>query len=343
MKSMKQGLLCIFAAWALLAVYLMFVDIALRSILQTQTPARSAVEPLWTIFGFVVSFLGSSLVTSHFLGKRSYILQAALSVAFSMLSFLATYYATEGWAFWIGLRENPGHIFPNQIAAFEYMLLWLFILIIFHLYSDGRLESFSWRSFGQFLRGAFLHPQRTFEEINSINSTLFSIVAVSLLGLTLSIRAAVFPQTPLPERWEALLLRAQLPDVWYALRIYLAIPIVLLFWWTLSTVMCVVAKRFGGIGSHSETASLLGFTFLPSLATIPVDLLDIGVQQAANQPLLLEALLLLFGFVIPIVLWPLILAVFAIKTSERIPLRRAVLIGITVFLPSFFLLSIALL
>jgi len=338
---MKRGLLCIFAAWALLAVYLMFIDIALRSILQTQTPARSAVEPFWTLFGFVVSFLGSSLVTSHFLGKRSYVLQAALSVTFSILSFFATYYATEGWAVWINLRENPGRIFPNQIVGSEYMLLWLFILIIFHLYSEGRLGTFSWRSLGQFLRGVFLHPRRTFEDIHCLNSTLFSFATVLLFGVVLSVRAAAFPQNPSPERWRTLLLHAQLPNAWYALRIYVAIPIVLLFWWTLSILACVLARRFGGISSYSEVASLLGFTFLPSLVTIPVDLLDIGFLQTANLPLILEALLLLFDFVIPIVLWPLMLAAFAIKISERITLPRATLIGVTMFLPLFFLLSIA--
>ena len=337
---MKQGLLCIFVAWALLAIYLMFIDIALRSILQTQTPARSTVEPFWTLFGFIVSFLGSSLVVSHFLGKRSYILQAALSVTFSIFSFFATYYATEGWGFWIALRENPGRIFPNQIVASQYMLLWLFILIIFHLYSEGRLRTFCWRSLSQFLRGVFLHPRQTFEDINSLNSTLFSFATALLFGVTLSIRAATFPQSPRPERWEALLLQGQLPDAWNTLRIYAAIPIVLLFWWTLSILISVVARRFGGISGYSEVASLLGFTFLPSLTTIPVDLLDIGFLQAANPPLL-QALLLLFDFVIPIVLWPLTLATFAIKISERITWPRAALIGVTVYLPLFFLLSAA--
>lgn len=297
-----------------------------------------------TAIGFLVSYLGTSLVTSHFLRERSYLRQAALSVIFSLFAFLAT--------MWINENHETPKIFPNCIVAFEYLLIAPLVLYFFNLYSEERLSAFSWKSFSQFLIGISLHPQRTFEEVLSHRSTLFSFVSVLLVSVAWIARTGTFSFLAdfVPARWHFVpilgirksleILPRLFGNSTHSVVMALVIPTVLFSWVIISVLVHALARQLGGRGSCSDLASLLGFAFLPSMITIAVDLLDFGYYHIGSL-LALDVVFFILSFVVPLVLWPLMLVILAVRISEKISTRCAFLVAITVFLPLFVLLTIS--
>jgi hypothetical protein len=102
----------------------------------------------------------------------------------------------------------------------------------------------------------------------------------------------------------------------------------------MSALLHGVSRQLGGKNSYSSVLSLMGFTFLPFLMTVVVDLLEIGIFQAMNN-LVLDIALLISGFFIPLILWPLALIAFVIQISQRFPLRQTVLTTVIAFFPWF--------
>ena len=334
LKHDRFGFLCIIVAWCLIVCFVIFVDKALESVLEVFS-FEEYLPIIKVVYGFLISFLGGSMVTSFFLEKRSFMVQCALSIGFGLLAVWATRTA-EGM-----LQQIPEGIFQNTVISLEYLLLPVFILVLFDSYSSGRLRAFSWKNFLHFLKKVIFHPKRAFEEIMSQCSVLFSFFSVLLVGALWTIRAAAtLTLNPAPSHWEtADYVIGKLPDVWVTWRVSLVIPIIVLFWWMISSLVHVIARRLDGRGSSSTVTSLLGFAFVPSLITILVDFLEIELLQKRDSFLLNNALLL-SDLVIPLILWPLLLAALAIKTSEKLSWFRSILIAAAVFSPLFILLSI---
>jgi hypothetical protein len=70
---------------------------------------------------------------------------------------------------------------------------------------------------------------------------------------------------------------------------------------------------------------------------LPVDLLEIGLQ--IEESLIADVAFAIVGFVL-LGLWPLTLAVFAVRMSDMLSWRRAISISIVVFLPFALLLAL---
>jgi len=291
------------------------------------------------IYGLsIVSFLGGSQIPAIFLKKRSFIVQFGFSVTFGFMLLLITMLNDT--------TLNPLNetilkpFFLNYpVIAVEYLSIPYFFMIFIDLYLSGRLSAFSWGHFRRFFGGTFLHPRRTFEEVSYDRSILFSLVSVVLISVAWIVRTVVFSLADfVPIRWRFVPFSIGEP-LELVSRTVLIIPAALLLWLIMSVLVHVAARQLGGTGSPSRIASLLGFVFLPSLITIAVDLLEIGLQ--IENLLLLDVIFLIFGFVIPLVLWPLIIVIFAVQTSEMLSWRGASLAAIIGFLPLFILLTLA--
>ena len=286
----------------------------------------------------IVSFLGGSQIPAIFLKKKSFIIQFGFSATFGFMLLLLTILNDTTFNPLNETILKPFFLNYPVIAA-EYLSIPYFFMIFIDLYLSGRLSAFSWRHFRQFFSGTFLHPRRTFEEVSYDQTILFSMVSVVLISVAWIVRAVVFSLADfVPTRWSFVPFRIGEP-LELVSKTVLIIPVALLLWLIMSVLVHVVARQLGGTGSHSRMASLLGFAFVPSLLTIVIDLLEIGFQ--IDNLLLLDVIFLIFGFVIPLVLWPLILVIFAIQTSEMLSWRSASLTAIIGFLPFFILLTLA--
>ncbi len=334
--------MCVLVSWILLVCYSVLLASAVESIIDLSgvVPSDDNIKHIIIfLYGLaIVSFLGGSQIPAIFLKKRSFIVQFGFSITFGFMLILITILNDT--------TLNPLHetilkpFFLNYpVIAVEYLSIPYFFMIFIDLYLSGRLSAFSWRYFSQFLGGTFLHPRRTFDEVSYNQSILFSLVSVVIVSVTWIIRTVAFSLADfVPTRWRFVPFSIGEP-LELVSRTVLIIPAALLLWLITSVLVHVAARQLGGTGSHSRTASLLGFAFLPSLITIAVDLLEIGLQ--IENSFLLYVIFLIFGFVIPLVLWPLILVIFAIQTSERLSWRSASLAAIIGFLPLFILLTLA--
>ncbi|MCW3985058.1 MAG: YIP1 family protein [Candidatus Bathyarchaeota archaeon] len=286
----------------------------------------------------IVSFLGGSQIPAIFLRKRSFIVQFGFSITFGFMLLLITILNDTTLNPLNETILKPFFLNYPVIAA-EYLSIPYFFMIFIDLYLSGRLSAFSWGHFRRFFGGTFLHPRRTFEEVSYDQSILFSLVSVVLISVAWIVRTVVFSLADfVPTRWSFVPFSIGEP-LELVSRTVLIIPAALLFWLIMSVLVHVAARQLGGTSSHSRIASLLGFVFLPSLITIAVDLLEIGLQ--IENSLLLNVIFLIFGFVIPLVLWPLILVIFAVRTSEMLSWRSTSLAAIIGFLPLFILLTFA--
>jgi len=286
----------------------------------------------------IVSFLGGSQIPAVFLRKKSFVIQFGFSAAFGLMLLLINVVNETTLKTLNEITLKPFFLNYPTIAV-EYLSIPYFFMIFIDLHLSGRLSAFSWRHFDQFFKGAFLHPRRTFEEVTRYQSILFSLVSVVLVSVVWVIRGIVFSMGNfVPARWRFVSFNISEP-LELVSKITLIIPTALLLWLLTSALVHVTVKRFGGKGSYSKTASLLGFAFLPSLMTVAVDLLETGLYSVGNS-LVLDAVFLILGFVIPLVLWPVILVVFAIQASEKLSLRSASLTAVVVFLPLFVLLTL---
>ena len=225
------------------------------------------------------------------------------------------------------------------MVALEYLSVPYFFMIFIDLYLSGRLSAFSWRNFIQFLRGTFFHPRSTFEEICHRRSILFSLVAVILVSLAWIVRTVALSATDfVPVRWLfiPLILGESLELV---SKTVLIVPAMILLWLVVSVSVHVAGKRLGGNGGYSDTASLLGFAFLPSVITIIVDFFE-AVFYPIKNSLALNLVFLTLGFIFTLVLWPLLLSTFALQTSENLSFRSASVPAIVIFLPLFILFAL---
>ena len=285
-----------------------------------------------------MSFLGGSQIPAVFLKKKSFIVQFGFSATFGLMLLLITILNDT--------TLNPLNetilkpFFSNYpVIAIEYLSIPYFFMIFIDLHLSGRLSAFSWKQFSQFLGGTFLHPRRTFEEVRYHRSILFSLVSVILVSVVWIARTAAFSQVDfVPARWRFIPVSIGEP-LELVSKTMLIIPAVLLLWLTVSVLIYVVARQLGGTGNYSGIVSLTGFAFLPSLITIVVDLLEMGIYPIENS-LMLDVIFLILGFIIPLVLWSMLLVIFAIKTSDELSSRRASLTAIVGFLPLFILLAL---
>ena len=333
--------MCIVVGWILLVCYSILLTSAVESIIDLSgvVPSDDRVKQIIIfLYGLaIVSFLGGSQIPAIFLKKRSFIVQFGFSVTFGFMLLLITILNDTTLNLINETILKPFFLNYPVIAA-EYLSIPYFFMIFIDLYLSGRLSAFSWEHFRQFFSGTFLHPRRTFEEVSCHQSILFSLVSVVLISVAWIVRTVVFSLADfIPTRWRFVPFSIGEP-LELVSRTVLIIPVALLLWLITSVLVHVAARQLGGTGSHSRTASLLGFAFLPSLITIAVDLLEIGFQ--IENLLLLDVIFLIFGFVIPLVLWPLILVIFAVQTSGMLSWRSASLAAIIGFLPLFTLLTL---
>lgn len=284
----------------------------------------------------VVSFLGGSQIPAVFLKKKSFVVQFGFSATFGFMLLLITILCQTTLR---PLNETVlKPFFLNYpTIAMEYLSIPYLFMIFIDVYLSGRFSVFSWRRFGSFFGGTFLHPRRTFEEISRHRSILFSLVAAILVSVVWIVRTAVFSLTGfVPARWSFFPFNIS-ESLELVLKTTLTIPAMLLLWLFGGVLLHTAVQQHGGNESYSNLASLLGFTFLPSLVTIVVDLLEMGLQT--GNSLVPNVAFLLLGFGIPLVLWPLILVTFAIQTSQKLSARSASLTAIIAFLPLFILFS----
>lgn len=294
---------------------------------------------------FLISYLGTSLVTSHFLGEKSYLKQAVLAILFSVIIWLTTKVTVSFW--------TPPNIFPGRILAFEYLLICVFILVFFHLRSEGRLSGFSWEIFGQLFKGTFFSPRKIFELITVKRSIAYSFVSVSLVSLAWVVRDLVY------NCWQGVepYFRSISPYLggWTEVTA-LIIPVGLLLWLTITGLLHKIACRFNGYGSYSQLASMLGFVFMPSIIKV---VFDVTILLALNAHIEYSTFLLgpltvryltmgnmvtdvafwLIFFCIPLLIWPLLLGIFAVQMSEKLTFLEATITIIIVLLPLFLLLT----
>jgi len=284
----------------------------------------------------VISFLGGSQIPAVFLKKKSFIVQFGFSATFGLMLLLITILNDT--------TLNPLNdailkpfFFNYPLVAVEYLSIPYFFMIFIDLYLSGRLSAFSWRQQCQFLLGTFLHPQRTFKEVNYNQSILFSFVSAVLVSVAWIIRTLAFSLADfVPARWRFIPFNIGEP-LELVSKITLIIPMMLFLWLVASALTHIIAQQLDGESSRYGLASLLGFAFLPSLITIVVDLLEIGLQ--IENSFVPSVIFLILGLVIPLVLWPIMLVTFAVQTSERLELRSACLTTTIAFLPLFFLLT----
>lgn len=340
LKPSTRRYLCVAVGWILLVCYTILLTSAVESIMDLLgvVPSDDNVKQIIIfLYGLaVVSFLGGSQIPAVFLKKKSFVVQFGFSATFGLMLLLITILNDTT------LNPLNGAILKSfflnyPVVAAEYLSIPYFFMIFIDLYLSGHLSAFSWRHLSQFLGGTFLHPRRTFEEVINHRSILFSLVSAVLVSVAWIIRAVAFSLVDfVPARWCFIPFSMGEP-LELVSKITLIIPMVLLLWLVASALIHIVAQQLDGEGSRYELASLLGFAFLPSLITIAVDLLEIGLQ--IENSLVPTVIFLILGFVIPLVLWPLILVTFAVQASERPELQSAGLTATLAFLPLFFLLT----
>ncbi len=332
--------LCVAVGWILLVGYTILLTSAVESILDLSgiVPSDDNVRQIIIfLYGLaVVSFLGGSQIPAVFLKKKSFVVQFGFSATFGLMLLVITILNDAT------LNPLNGAILESfflsyPIVAIEYLSIPYFFMIFIDLSLSGRLSAFSWRHLSQFLVGTFLHPRRTLEQVNCHQSILFSLVSAVLVSVAWIIRAVTFSLVDfVPTRWRFIPFNIGEP-LELVSKITLIIPIVLLLWLVASALTHTVAQQFDGKGSCYELASLLGFAFLSSLITIVVDLLEMGLQ--IGNSLVPNVIFFILGFIIPLVLWPLVLVTYAVQASERLELRSASLTATITFLPLFFLLT----
>lgn len=328
----KQGLLHVAIAWGLIICYSIFMVSAVESIigLSPVTPPNDGIKQIVIfIYGLaVVSFMGGSQIPAVFMKKKSFTVQFVFSALFGFILLLVTILNESAFS-----QFNDFTLIPffstYRFIALEYLSIPYLFMVFLDLYLHGRLGTFSWKDFHQYLTGVFLHPWQTFEDVFFRRSVLFSLVSVVLVGVMWILRDLVLLLQPgfAPARWCLVPLGiGGTSDPIF--RASFMIPVGLSSWLIGSGLAHLVAEQLGGEGSYLDVASLLGLSFLPSSMIIAVDTLELGVASFGIPKILFQIL----SFV-PLVLWPLILAVLTTKTSKNLSIPKAILPAITATLP----------
>jgi hypothetical protein len=342
LQSSTKRYLCISIAWILLVCYSILLTSAAKSIIDLSgiAPSDDNIQQIVIfIYGLaVVSFLGGSQIPAVFLKKKSFVIQFGFSATFGLMLLLINILNETALKSFNNVVLRP-FFSAYPVVALEYLSIPYLFMIFIDLYLSGRLSAFSWRDFIQFLRGTFFHPRSTFDEIVHHRSILFSLVAVVLVSLVWILRTIVLSVTNFVS------VRGQfIPlNVSEALELVsksvLVVPVMILLWLAASMLVHVAGKRLGGNGGYSDTASLLGFAFFPSVITVVIDFFEAAFYPIKNS-LILDLVFLILGFVVTLILWPLLLSIFAIQTSEDFSFRTASLPAVIIFLPLFFLLAL---
>ena len=326
-------------AWGLIVCYSILLLSAAESIIDLliAQPEDHLKQIVTFLYGFaVVSFLGGAQVPAVFLKKKSFTLQFVFATTFGFFLLLITI-LNETILNTINELTIKPLFMEYPIIALEYLAIPYLSMIFLDMYLSGRLEAFSWRELATFIRGVLLRPIRTFEEIIYCNSITFSLVVVISVSMVFIARTTLFSLLEFtPSRWSVFPFQA-----WFALglvmKVALMVPILLLLWIGTAGLAYVVAQRLDGISSYSDLASLSGFALLPTSTLIFFDFLEYSLQ--AGNIFLPKAVFLTLGFLVPLVSWPLILAVLAIKVSEGISYKAAAFTGTMTFLPFFLLFA----
>jgi len=130
-RHVKTRFLCVVISWILIVFYFILVEDALGIINVGQTDMFSL------LYQATVGFLGGSLVTAIFLGKRSFLVQGIASIAFTLTLVSATSLLGEFKA-----TRVPQNIFQNPVIATEYLLIPFILIFLLDLHSH-RLEKIS--------------------------------------------------------------------------------------------------------------------------------------------------------------------------------------------------------
>ena len=334
LKPSARGLLYIAAAWMLIVLYSIFLTSAVETILEflpIGLPPDSIVRHV-VVFIYalaVVSFLGGSQIPAVFLKKKSFVVQFVFSATFGLFLIIIT----------MSVRATFLKPFfeTNPIIALEYLTVPYIFMIFIDLYLSGRLKAFCWSDFWHFIKGTFLYPKRTFEDLVLHRSICYSFVSVVFVSIVWMIRIAVFSDMSFtPTRWDNSILHLGNPLGWIS-QLALTIPVLLLLWLSVSVIAHFVGRKIGGIGTFSEAASLLGLSLLPSSVVILVDFLEFGLENGSF--IVPDVIFLVSGFFIPLIVWPLILVTLAVKISESLSWRRSSLPAVVSFVPIFILVA----
>jgi len=337
LESTRRGVIYLAIAWGLIICYSILLLSAAESIIDLfiAQPEDHLKQIVTFLYGFaVVSFLGGSQVPAVFLKKKSFTLQFVFATTFGFFLLLITILNETILNPFNELTIKPLFL-EYPIIALEYLAIPYLSMIFLDVYLSGRLEAFSWRELATFIRGVLLRPIRTFEEIIYCHSITFSLVVVISVSLIFIARTALFSILEFtPSRWSVFPFQA-----WFTLglvmKVTLMVPTLLLLWIGTASLAYIVAQRLDGICSYADLASLSGFALLPTSTLIFFDFLEYSLQT--GNIFLPKAVFLTLGFLVPLVSWPLILAVLAIKVSEGISYRAAAFTGTMTFLPFFLL------
>lgn len=341
METKRRTFLYIAVGWMLLVYYTIPLASVVESLIDLSNvfpPDDNLRQMLIFLYGLaIVSFLGGSQIPAVFLKRKSFVIQFGFSATFGLMLLIINLF-NENTLMPVNETVLKPFFLNYPIVALQYLSIPYLFMIFIDFYSSGRFTAFSWRNFRDFLGGTFLHPRLTFTEIINNRSTLFSFVSVILVSVAWMARTVAFSSTDfVPTRWR--FIHLYINESFEAVsKTLVIIPSMLILWLVMSVLMHVAVQSLGGKGRLSELGSLVGFAFLPSLVAIPVDLLEFGLFRTKSW-IVLDVVFTISGFVIPLVLWPLMLIVFAIQASEKPSLRGAVLIAIVVFMPLFILLT----
>ncbi len=341
MKPRTKTFLCIAIAWVLLVCYTILLTSVAESLIDLSNfvpPNENVKQIAIFLYGLaVVSFLGGSQIPAVFLKRKSFVVQFGFSATFGLMLLLLNVLNETS------LKQLNEAVFQPfflsyPVIAIEYLSIPYFFMIFIDLHLSGHLSSFSWRRFGHLFIGTFLHPKKTFEEMASHRSTLFALVSVLFVSAAWTLRTVALSAVEFtPSRWR--LLAFSVGETELISKTVLIIPATILLWLLASVLVHFGARKIGGRGCCTETTSLLGFAFIPSLLTIAVDFVEIELQVLNS--LVYNLIFLILGFIIPLIMWPLTLVIFALQKSEDISLRNAGAVATVIFFPLFILLTLS--
>ncbi|UCH31985.1 MAG: YIP1 family protein [Candidatus Bathyarchaeota archaeon] len=340
LKPTMRTFLYIAIAWALLVCYSIFLSSVVESVIDLTNiapPDEDIRQIAIFLYGLaIVSFLGGSQIPGAFLKRRSFVVQFCFSAIFGLMLLLVNILNDTALTSLEVTILKP--FFMNYpIVAIEYLSLPYLFMIFIDLHLHERMKAFSWRRFARFLEGILIHPKKTFEEVLLRRSVLYSFTIIIVVSTVFTARTLAFSNTGLiPFRWQFLSFRMYEPLAFIP-KISLIIPCMLFLWLGISVLVHVIAHQLDGKGDYSTNASLLGFAFLPSLIVVAIDLIELMIPTGS---IVVNAIFFVLDFIIPIIVWPFVLAIFVIRISEKLELRRAILVAALAFLPWIVLFAV---
>ncbi|UCE95511.1 MAG: hypothetical protein JSV51_07245 [Candidatus Bathyarchaeota archaeon] len=337
---MIRSFVCIAIAWVLLVCYSILLTSVVESLIDFSSilpPGDYPKQILIFLYGLaIVSFLGGSQIPAVFLKKKSFMVQFSFSATFGFMLLLITILNESTLQPLNDMILKP-FFFRYPIIALEYLAIPYLFMVFIDFYLSGRLSAFSSGIFGHFFSGMFFHPRRTFKEIAYRQSILFSLVSIVLVSIIWVARSIVFFLMDfIPARWRLVPVMGagELLNGDILFKTMMTIPATLTIWLAASFLIHLVMQQFGRKSSVSSLASLLGFVFLPSLLTVGVDLLEVSIFPAGNF-LVVDVIFFISAFLIPLVLWPLVLVAIALRTVEMFLQRGALMLAMILFLSLF--------